>query len=140
MRDLNLYSRDLYGNVKFGFQSVSSANDNFNILLQKVQTLILSNTKETYFSTINGGNVTNAGKFNFDSNGYGDFKAIFSSDLLLVKNKIQSDESKNNIPLNDKLKSLELKDILFDKTNAALFLSISVSTNNSNIIIKLPVK
>jgi hypothetical protein len=139
MRDINFTSRDLYGNLSFGI-NFSSMNNNFENLLQKVQTLILSESKITYFSTINGGEVTSIGKYSFDSLGSSDFKAIFSSNLLLIKKKIQSDELVNNIPANDRIKTLELKDILFDKTNAALVLSIRVSTNNSNTIIKLPVK
>jgi hypothetical protein len=140
MRDINLYSRDLYGKVTFGFNSVSSKNSNFEILLQKVQTLTLSESKKTYFSNIIGGEINSIGKFNFGVDGYGDFKAVFSSNLLLVKKKIQADELINNIPVNDKIKSLELKDVIFDQKNLSVLLSIYVSTNNSNSLIKLPVK
>ena len=83
MRDINLASRDLFGNVTFGFKSSSKIVDNFELLLQKIQTLVLSESKQTYFGRINGGDVTSIGKFNFDTNGYGDFKAIFSSNLFI---------------------------------------------------------
>jgi hypothetical protein len=140
MRDINLSSRDLYGNIMFGFKSISSNISNFDLLCQKIQTLILSDNKQTYFSIINGGNVSSIGKFNFTSNGYSDFKAVFLSDLLNIKQKIKEDELINKIPNDDKLKSLELKDIIFDQKTGAVYLSIYISSNTSNKIFKLPIK
>lgn len=140
MRDINLVSRDLFGNVSFGLKSISIQNNNFDVLLQKIQILILSESKQTYFSRINGGDITTVGKFNFDSTGSGDFKAIFSSNLLAIKQKIKEDEILNNIPFDDRIKNLELKDILFDKVTGSVILSLSVSTNTSNQIFKLPIK
>jgi hypothetical protein len=139
MRDLDLTFRDQFGVVTFGIKQ-NSQNTGIETIIQKVATSILSTNKSTYFGNIYGSDTLNAGKYNFTDNGSDDYRVTISSDILNVKKQIQADEVKFNIPIVDRLKDLQIKDIVFDIKTHDIFLSLLISTNSSTQIIQLPVK
>lgn len=138
MRDLDLSNRDLYGNVSFKIKSNSISG--IENLIQKITTLLLSSTKTTYFGEIAGSDVLSAGKFNFSTDSTLDYKLMITDNILNISKKIKNDENKYNIPSADRLKNIEIKDIVFDKTNLNVYLSLIISTNSATKIIQLPVK
>lgn len=138
MRDLDITNRDLFGNVTFKIKS--SYVNGIETLIQKVTTLLLSNTKDTYFGTVYGSDIVESGKYNYNNIDGGDFKIVISNNLFSIKKAIQKDEVKYNIPFEDRLKNIEIKDILFDKKLLKLSVSLIVSTNSATKIIQLPVK
>lgn len=138
MRDLDLTNRDLFGNVTFRMKS-SSVSGIENVI-QKVTTLLLSQNKATYFNTIFGSDTLSAGKFNYNTDGSTDFKLAVADNLINIKKSIQSDEVLHNIPIQDRLKDIQIKDVVFDKKSLSVYMSIIISTNSVTKIIQLPVK
>lgn len=136
MIDIDLTYRDKYGKITYGFKK-NSTNTGIEILLQKVTTLLLSETKTTYFGTIVGGNISKVGMYNFNSD---DFKVNLTDAILNIKKKIQQDEVNNNINHNDRLKSLSVKEVLYDKKTMNVVISLSLSTNSSSTLASLTVK
>ena len=84
MIDIDLTYRDKYGKITYGFKK-NSTNTGIEILLQKVTTLLLSETKTTYFGTIVGGNISKVGMYNFNSD---DFKVNLTDAILNIKKKV----------------------------------------------------
>jgi len=139
MRDIDLTYRDAYGAVTFGIKP-NSQNTGIETIIQKVATSVLSSNKQTYFGSIYGSDVLNAGKYNFTENGSDDFRVSVAADILNIKKQIQADEVAYNIPIIDRLKDLQIKDIVFDKKTTYVYLSLLISTNSTTQIINLPVK
>lgn len=137
MIDINLTSRDLLGNVSFTIKNKS--NSGIECLIQKVATLLLSNSTTNYFTSIIGGNLEALGKITISTID-DDFRMMIATSLLGLKQKIQKSEIDKNIPIEYRLKNLEIKDILYDKITGTVVLSILLSTNSATRIIKLPVK
>lgn len=137
MRDLDITNRDLFGNVTF--QMKSSSVSGIENVIQKVTTMLLSQNKTTYFGTIIGSDVLSAGKFNHSSDS-SDFKLTVANNLINIKKSIQLDENKYNIPIEDRIKNIQIKDLVFDKKTLNMYLSLIVSTNSTTKIIQLPVK
>jgi len=138
MRDLDVTTRDMYGSVVFGMKSVAVSG--LERLIQKVTILVLSESKSTFFGNIVGGNIKTASHYTFSSNGNSDFKVVFADHLSQIQQKIASDDISENTPLTERLKSLVLKDVLFDKMTGHVVLSITVESNSASKTIKLPVK
>ena len=136
MRDIDLTNRDLFGNVSFKIKS-SSVSGIENVI-QKVTTLLLSKNKTTYFNTIVGSHALSAGKFNLSDST--DFRLTITDNLINIKKSIQSDELNYNIAFADKLKDIQIKDVVFDNKTLSVALSLTISTNSATKIIQLPVK
>ena len=139
MIDIDLTYRDAFGHVTFGFKA-NGYNSGIEIVLQKVTTLLLSSTKQTYFGLIVGGDIINVGMYNFSSMGNDDFKVNLGNAVLNIKKTIQQSDVTNNIPYADRLKNIIIKDILYDKKTLGVVVSLLVSTNSSNTLVNLPVK
>lgn len=139
MRDLDLTFRDAYGIVTFGLKP-NSQNTGIEVIIQKVAISILSFNKITYFGNIYGSDALNAGKYNFSDNGSDDFSVTIASDISNIKKQIQTDDVKYNIPTSDRLKDLQIQDLIFDKKTTNVYLSLLISTNSTTQIVKLPVK
>lgn len=137
MIDINLTSRDLFGNVSFTIKNKS--NSGIECLIQKVAILLLSNSATNYFTSIIGGNLEALGKITISTID-DDFRMMIATSLLGLKQKIQKSEIAENIPIEYRLKNLEIKDILYDKITGTVVLSILLSTNSVTRIVKLPVK
>lgn len=137
MIDINLTSRDLFGNVSFEIKNKS--NSGIECLIQKVVVSLLSNSATNYFTSIVGGNLEALGKITISSID-DDFRMMIATSLLELKKKIQNSEITENIPTNYRLKNLEIKEILYDKLTGTVLLSILLSTNSETRIVKLPVK
>ena len=75
--------------------------------------------------------------YNFNSD---DFKVNLTDAILNIKKKIQQDEVNNNINHNDRLKSLSVKEVLYDKKTMNVVISLSLSTNSSSTLASLTVK
>lgn len=138
MRDLDITNRDLFGNVTF--QIKSSSVSGIENVIQKVTTMLLSQNKTTYFNSIIGSDVLSAGKFNYANDNSSDFKLVVADNLINILNAIQSDESKYNTPIEDRIKDIQIKDLVFEKKTLNVFLSLIISTNSATRIIQLPVK
>ena len=138
MQDINITSRDLFGNVVFSWKTTS--NSGIEILLQKIVTLALSNTTTTYFNSIYGLSLNGVGKFNFGSNGSNDFQMSVASDLINLINKLMADDVTNNTPYADRLKSITINNIVYDTVKKGVALTLNVSTNSSSKLLTLPVK
>jgi hypothetical protein len=138
MRDLDITNRDLFGNVTF--QIKSSSVSGIENVIQKVTTMLLSQNKTTYFGSIIGSDALSAGKFNYTNDNSSDFKLVIADNLINILNAIQSDESKYNIPVEDRIKDIQIKDLVFEKKTLNVFLSLIVSTNSATKVIQLPVK
>lgn len=136
MIDIDLTYRDKNGKMTYGFKK-NSSNSGIEIVLQKITVLLLSETKTTYFGTIVGGNISKVGMYNFNSD---DFKVNLTDAILNIRKKIQQDEVDNNIDYNDRLKSITIKDILYDKKTMKVVISLSMSTNSSSTLANLTVK
>ena len=136
MRDIDLTNRDLFGNVSFKIKS-SSVSGIENVI-QKVTTLLLSKNKTTYFNAIAGSDALSAGKFNHNDST--DFRLTIADNLINIKKSIQSDELNYNIAFADKLKDIQIKDVVFDNKTLSVALSLTISTNSATKIIQLPVK
>lgn len=138
MIDVNLTRRDLYGNVTFGLPMNTSLTG-IDMLIQKVTMVILSNSKTTYFGEVLGCNLNLATLYNFDSSNVSDYKIEIGSNLVSIKKQIQADDLMNNIPFENRLKNLELKDIVYDKKLSSISLSLLVSSNSASKTINLPI-
>ena len=138
MRDLDITNRNMYGNVTFGLKSASVSG--LERLIQKVTILVLSEPKQTYFGDIVGGDTKSAAQYVFSSGGNSDFKIVFSDRLTQIQNKLESDDIAENAAHDERLKSLVLNDILFDKMTGHVVLSITVTSNSASKTLKLPVK
>ena len=126
MRDIDLTNRDLFGNVSFKIKS-SSVSGIENVI-QKVTTLLLSKNKTTYFNAIAGSDALSAGKFNLSNPT--DFRLTIIDNLINIKKSIQSDESTNDIAFADRLKDVQIKDIIFDNKTLSVALSLTRSPVN----------
>lgn len=138
MRDINLTSRDLYGKLDFGIKSTS--NTGIEILLQKITTLLLSSSKNTYFGNIIGGNLNSSGAYSFGKNGNEDFSVMLGDSILNIKNLLQQEDVTNNTDYSDRLKNITVKSILFDKKTTKILISLTVSTNSISKTVSLPAK
>jgi hypothetical protein len=138
MRDLDITNRDLFGNVTF--QMKSSSVSGIENVIQKVTTMLLSQNKTTYFGSVIGSDALSVGKFNYANDDSSDFKLVIADNLINILNAIQSDESKYNIPVEDRIKDIQIKDLVFEKKTLNVFLSLIVSTNSATKVIQLPVK
>lgn len=137
MRDLDITNRDLFGRVTFGIKS--SEVSSLELLIQKITVMLLSDTKETYFGIVIGGNIISASKFNFDSSN-SDFRIFVTDTVNTIKKKINEDETLQNVPYSDRLKSIDIKDVLFDKKTLQVSLSLNIATYSNSKTIILPVK
>ena len=137
-RSLDITNRDLYGNVTFKMKSgyVTGIEN----VIQKVTCAVLSQTKTTFFNAIPGSDALDAGKYNFNTDGTTDFKLTIANNLISIMKSIQDDETTYNIPFADRLKNIQIKDVVFDNVSLSVFLSLIVSTNSATAIIQLPVK
>ena len=136
MRDLDITNRDLFGNVSFKLKSTYVSG--IETLIQKITTMLLSRNATTYFNIIPGSDVLSAGKFNHSDST--DFKLTIADNLINIKKSIQTDETKNGIAVADRLKDVQIQDIVFDKKTLQVALSLLVSSNSTTKIIQLPVK
>lgn len=137
MRDIDLTSRDLFGRVTFGVKN--STVTGLELLIQKVTMMLLSDSKTTFFNKVVGGSLNAAGKFNYDTSNK-DFKIFILDGIGSIKNKIAVDESLMNVPFLDRLQSIEIKDVLFDKETLQVSLSLLIASNSTSRTIILPVK
>lgn len=137
MRDLDLTSRDLFGRVTFGIKNSSVSS--LELLIQKITMMLLSDSKVTFFGNIIGGSLTSASKFNYDTSN-NDFRIFVADSINTIKKKITDDETLMNVPYSDRLKSIEIKDVLFDKKTLQVSLSLIVTSNSISKIIILPIK
>lgn len=137
MRDLDISNRDLFGRVTFGIKS--SAVTSIELLIQKITILLLSDSKETYFGSVIGGDISYASRFNYD-NINSDFKIFITNSIDAIKKKINEDETLQNVPYSDRLKSIVVKDILFDKTTLQVSLSLTITSYSTSKTIILPAK
>ena len=105
MRDIKLMKLNERGQASFGifFNSI----EGIDVLVQKVISLLLSNTKETYFGSVTGSNLLDTGKYTFGDNGNADFKAQLSSDISLISKKIKSKYLDGSITAKERLKLVE---------------------------------
>jgi len=138
MRDINFTSRDLHGNVSYSWKS--TANSGIEVILQKIVVSAFSKTLTTYFNQINGLDIESSSKYNFGSVGLNNFKMQITSDLINLQTQLIKEDTINNTPNADRLKSLVLKDIIFDTFTKNISIILVVSTNSSSQIITLPVK
>ena len=139
MRDIDLTYRDIGGVVTFGFKP-NSYNTDIEVIIQKVVASILSYSKTTYFGNVQGSNALVAGKFNFTDNGSQEFRIAIAADILNIKKQIQADDVKYNVASIDRLRDLQIQDVVYDVVNQGVYLSLLVSTNSTSQVIKLPVK
>lgn len=138
MRDIKLMKLNERGQASFGihFDSI----EGIDVLVQKVVSLLLSNTKETYFGSITGSNLLDTGKYTFGDNGNADFKAQLSSDISLISKKIKAEEARLGIAEPDRLNSISIKDIVYEKATAKIYLSLVIATNAATKNVKIPIE
>jgi hypothetical protein len=138
MRDIKLMKLNERGQASFGihFDSI----EGIDVLVQKVVSLLLSNTKETYFGSITGSNLLETGKYTFGDNGNADFKAQLSSDISLISKKIKAEEARLGIAEPDRLNSISIKDIVYEKATAKIYLSLVIATNAATKNVKIPIE
>lgn len=137
MRDLAIHTRSMNGAMKFGIQSAYVYG--FDILIQKIAIFLLSESRDTFFGGIVGSEVLGVGKYNFSDTGSSEFKIQLISDLNNLTKMIKASDIENNIPAEDRLKSIDLIDLIYDKMNAHVYVSLRVNTYSNNRDIKLPV-
>ena len=138
MIDINFTARDLYGNTTFGWRTTS--NTGIETILQKIVVMAFSDIVTTYFNQINGLGLDSAGSYTFDSSGSNDFKMYVTSNLVSLQTQLIAEDTLNSVPYADRLKSLTLKNLVYDTQNQQVAVTLVVSTNSSSTILTLPVK
>lgn len=138
MIDIDLTFRNLYGNVSFGIKSKSVTG--IELLIQKVTILLLSENSTNYFNTITGGELLSSGKYSLTDAVYDTFKLTLLNNLNNIVKQIKLDEANNNMPLKDRIKSLSINSISFDKLTTNLVVKFLLSTNSTSMSFTLPVK
>lgn len=138
MRDIKLMTRNELGQVSFGL--FSDASEGIDVLIQRVISLLLSDTKETYFGGIVGSNILQTGKYTFGDDGNADFKAQLSSDINSITKKIKTEDTKTNVPDAERLNSITIKDIIYEKSTARIYLSLVIATNAASKNVKIPIE
>ena len=138
MIDIDLTFRHLYGNVSFGIKSKSVTG--IELLIQKVTILLLSENSTNYFNTITGGELLSSGKYSLTDAVYDTFKLTLLNNLNNIVKQIKLDEANNNMPLKDRIKSLSINSISFDKLTTNLVVKFLLSTNSTSMSFTLPVK
>lgn len=138
MIDIDLTFRNLYGNVSFGIKSKSVTG--IELLIQKVTILLLSENSTNYFNTIVGGELLSSGKYSLTDAVYDTFKLTLLNNLNNIIKQIKLDEANNNMPLKDRIKSLSINSISFDKLTTNLVVKFLLSTNSTSMSFTLPVK
>lgn len=138
MIDIDLTFRNLYGNVSFGIKSKSVTG--IELLIQKVTILLLSENSTNYFNTIAGGELLSSGKYSLTDAVYDTFKLTLLNNLNNIVKQIKLDEANNNMPLKDRIKSLSINSISFDKLTTNLVVKFLLSTNSTSMSFTFPVK
>ena len=139
MRDLNITLRNSLGQVKFGVEANNTPISEVEVLIQKIQILLLSKYQKTILTTINGAGINEAGKFTFGDSSYDSFKVQLSNSLDGIESQIKKDDVLNNVPVINRLKNLSLYNIIYDKLTNTVLVEVMITTNLGSTLTKLPV-
>ena len=137
MLSLNIFSRDMYGHVIFEIKSAYV--EGIDAVVQKFITSFLSESKTTYFGDIAGSDIPKIGKYSFSDNTINDFKIATADEISRIVQVIQNDDIINNLPMKDRLKDVNLVDVVYDNISNGVFLTIRISSYSTSQVVKLPV-
>ena len=137
MRNLCIFNRDQFGHITFGIKSVYISG--IDAIVQKFLTAFMSETKTTVFGDIVGSEALKAARYSFNSQGSSDFKIAITDDIANIVRVIKADDIANNLPIEDRLKSVNLLDIVFDKLSSKVYVSLLIASSSASRTIKLPV-
>jgi hypothetical protein len=126
MRDLavNIFDRKS-GLSSFAMKNISQATG-INLLVAKVTKKILSSTFSTSLFTYYGLDLQNIPQYGIADNDISNINTFVSSSLQNILTSIQNNTSKTALST-EKLASLILFDLIYDKTNHQILLKITLT-------------
>jgi len=129
-KDLKVTYLDSDNIVRFGFDSPPSIMPirGFSNLIQKIIIYLLTEIGSNYFSPTIGSNFSTSNRINWSRDNDGVIKAMMSSAVLQVENKIKQQQAlESDLIPSEILKSLEIDTIDYDQINYIWYLTIMVN-------------
>lgn len=124
MIDFNLTLRDSLGNLTFGITSDSVSG--MELLLQKITIALLSDSQNNPYQSFTGGNLKQVGILTIDPTNINDLKSLLSTNISAIESNFKKIDLSRTAPLNEKLDTLSLLDVIVDANTLNVSISLYV--------------